>query len=154
MAATITRAASPCGWPAAARRGGTIYGETDDFSYNIVSDPVHIRDFHATVLHLLGFDHDTAHVPYQGLERTAHRRGARPHCERASGLSRAVPIISRHCDLRSRLSIRALVISIFSSTSWSCAAVSFGGSLRFGLQLCFLPIEFPKYSTLALCSAD
>ncbi|HYT92990.1 MAG TPA: DUF1501 domain-containing protein, partial [Gemmataceae bacterium] len=35
-------------------RPGTIYGETDDFSYNIVKDPVHIRDFHATVLHLLG----------------------------------------------------------------------------------------------------
>ena len=38
-------------------RPGTIYGETDDFSYNIVQDPVHIHDFHATVLHLLGFDH-------------------------------------------------------------------------------------------------
>ena len=34
-----------------------IHGETDDFSYNIVKDPVHIHDFHATVLHLLGFDH-------------------------------------------------------------------------------------------------
>ena len=39
-------------------KGGTIYGETDDFSYNIVADPVHIRDFHATVLQLLGFDHE------------------------------------------------------------------------------------------------
>ena len=38
-------------------RPGTIYGETDDFSYNIVKDPVHVHDFHATVLHLLGFDH-------------------------------------------------------------------------------------------------
>ena len=37
---------------------GAIYGETDDFSYNIIKDPVHIRDFHATVLHLLGFDHE------------------------------------------------------------------------------------------------
>ena len=37
---------------------GTIYGETDDFSYNIVKDPVHIHDFHATVLQLLGFDHE------------------------------------------------------------------------------------------------
>ena len=57
-AATITRAASRCGWPAAASKAGTIYGETDDFSYNIVKDPVHIRDFHATMLHLLGFDHE------------------------------------------------------------------------------------------------
>ncbi len=68
-AATTTRAASPCGWPAAASKGGTIYGETDDFSYNIVKDPVHIRDFHATVLHLLGFDHDRFTFKHQGLDQ-------------------------------------------------------------------------------------
>ena len=68
-AATITRAASRCGWPAAARRAGTIYGETDDFSYNIVKDPVHIRDFHATVLHLLGIDHERFTYRYQGLDQ-------------------------------------------------------------------------------------
>ncbi|QDU37168.1 hypothetical protein Mal4_14770 [Maioricimonas rarisocia] len=50
-------------------RGGQIYGETDDFSYNIVKDPVHIRDFHATILHLLGFDHDRFTYKYQGLEQ-------------------------------------------------------------------------------------
>lgn len=47
---------------------GAIYGETDDFSYNIVQDPVHIRDFHATVLHLLGFDHERLNFRYQGLD--------------------------------------------------------------------------------------
>jgi hypothetical protein len=50
-------------------KGGTIYGETDDFSYNIVKDPVHVRDFHATVLHLLGFDHTRFTVRYQGLDQ-------------------------------------------------------------------------------------
>ncbi|HYF01702.1 MAG TPA: DUF1501 domain-containing protein [Planctomycetota bacterium] len=49
-------------------KGGTIYGETDDFSYNIVKDPVHIRDFHATILHLLGFKHDRFTVRWQGLD--------------------------------------------------------------------------------------
>jgi hypothetical protein len=49
-------------------RGGQIYGETDDFSYNIVKDPVHIRDFHATVLHLLGFEHERFTVKWQGLD--------------------------------------------------------------------------------------
>ena len=49
-------------------KGGAIYGETDDFSYNIVKDPVHIRDFHATVLKLLGFDHARFAVRYQGLD--------------------------------------------------------------------------------------
>jgi hypothetical protein len=48
---------------------GTIYGETDDFSYNIVKDPVHVRDFHATVLHLLGFDHERFSYRYQGLDQ-------------------------------------------------------------------------------------
>jgi len=47
---------------------GTVYGETDDFSYNIVKDPVHIRDFHATVLKLLGFDHARFSVKWQGLD--------------------------------------------------------------------------------------
>ncbi len=49
-------------------RGGTIHGETDDFSYNIVKDPVHVRDFHATVLHLLGIDHQRFSIRYQGLD--------------------------------------------------------------------------------------
>jgi hypothetical protein len=50
-------------------RPGTIYGETDDFSYNIVKDPVHIHDFHATVLQLLGFDHNRFTYRYQGLDQ-------------------------------------------------------------------------------------
>ena len=50
-------------------KGGAIYGETDDFSYNIVRDPLHIRDFHATVLHLLGFDHQLLSYRHQGLDQ-------------------------------------------------------------------------------------
>ncbi len=50
-------------------KGGTIHGETDDFSYNIVKDPVHIRDFHATVMHLLGFDHERFTYRYLGLDQ-------------------------------------------------------------------------------------
>jgi len=48
---------------------GVIHGETDDFSYNITKDAVHIRDFHATVLHLLGFDHKRFSYRYQGLDQ-------------------------------------------------------------------------------------
>ena len=48
---------------------GTVYGETDDFSYNIVKDPVHIHDFHATVLTLLGLDHERFTFRYQGLDQ-------------------------------------------------------------------------------------
>ncbi|MFP6882671.1 MAG: DUF1501 domain-containing protein, partial [Roseibacillus sp.] len=38
-------------------KGGMHYGKTDDFSYNVVENPVHVRDLHATMLHLLGVDH-------------------------------------------------------------------------------------------------
>ncbi|CAN5905399.1 DUF1501 domain-containing protein [soil metagenome] len=50
-------------------KGGTIYGETDEFSYNIVKDPIHIRDFHATVLELLGYNSDRFTFKYQGLDQ-------------------------------------------------------------------------------------
>jgi len=49
-------------------KGGVIHGETDDFSYNIVKDPVHIRDFHATVLHQMGLDHERFTFKTQGLD--------------------------------------------------------------------------------------
>ena len=50
-------------------KGGTIYGETDDFSYNITKDPCHLRDWHATIMHLLGFDHERFSVRHQGLDQ-------------------------------------------------------------------------------------
>jgi hypothetical protein len=39
-------------------KAGTVYGESDEFGYNIIKDPVHINDFHATILHLMGLDHE------------------------------------------------------------------------------------------------
>ena len=45
---------------------GTTYGATDDYSYNIAQDPVHIHDLHATILHLLGIDHESLTYKYQG----------------------------------------------------------------------------------------
>lgn len=50
-------------------RGGMVFGETDDFSYNIVRDPVHVRDFQATLLHLFGVDHERFTYRYQGLDQ-------------------------------------------------------------------------------------
>jgi hypothetical protein len=50
-------------------KGGSVIGETDDFSYNITKDPVHVRDFHATVLHLLGYDHERFTFKSQGLDQ-------------------------------------------------------------------------------------
>lgn len=48
---------------------GTVYGETDEFSYNIVRNPVHIRDLNATILHLLGVDHERLSFKFQGLDQ-------------------------------------------------------------------------------------
>jgi len=47
---------------------GMTYGETDDFSYNIVKDPVHVHDLNATILHLLGVDHTRLTYQYQGRD--------------------------------------------------------------------------------------
>ncbi len=54
-------------WMAGAgvKKGITI-GETDDFSYNIVQDPVHVHDFQATMMHLLGIDHERFTYKFQG----------------------------------------------------------------------------------------
>ena len=45
---------------------GVVHGQTDDFSYNIAKDPVHVHDFHATVLKLLGIDHEQLTYKFQG----------------------------------------------------------------------------------------
>ena len=45
---------------------GTVLGETDDFSYNITADPVHVFDLQATILHLLGIDHKRLTYKFQG----------------------------------------------------------------------------------------
>ena len=50
-------------------KGGRIYGETDDFSYNIVKDPLHISDFHATIMHLMGYNHERLTYKFQGLDQ-------------------------------------------------------------------------------------
>jgi len=50
-------------------RGGIVHGETDDFSYNITKDPVHVRDFQATILHQFGIDHERFTYKYQGLDQ-------------------------------------------------------------------------------------
>ena len=49
-------------------KGGIGYGETDDLGYNSVKDIVNVRDLHATMLHLLGIDHERFTVKHQGLD--------------------------------------------------------------------------------------
>ena len=47
-------------------KSGVTYGETDDYGYNIVKDPVHIHNLHATMLHCLGIDHKRLTFQFQG----------------------------------------------------------------------------------------
>ncbi len=48
---------------------GIAYGETGETCYNIVGDPVHVRDFNASLLHLLGIDHEKLTFKFQGLDQ-------------------------------------------------------------------------------------
>lgn len=50
-------------------KGGVSYGETDDFSYNVVANPCHVNDLNATILHCLGIDHERFTYKFQGLEQ-------------------------------------------------------------------------------------
>jgi hypothetical protein len=50
-------------------KGGQVYGETDDYSYNVTENPAHVNDLNATVLHLLGIDHTKFTFKFQGLDQ-------------------------------------------------------------------------------------
>jgi uncharacterized protein (DUF1501 family) len=59
-----------CMWMAGGGiKGGVSLGETDDFSYNAVADPVHINEINATILHCMGVDHERFVYRYQGLDQ-------------------------------------------------------------------------------------
>ncbi len=59
-----------CMWMAGGGiRGGITYGATDDFSYNIVENPVNVNDMNATILHCLGIDHERFNYKFQGLDQ-------------------------------------------------------------------------------------
>ncbi len=49
-------------------KGGMVYGESDDYGYDVARDPVHAHDFHATILHLLGLDHERLTYRYAGRD--------------------------------------------------------------------------------------
>ena len=60
-------------------KGGQVYGETDDFSYNIVENPVHVNDLNATILKCMGIDNERFRFPFQGLDqRLTGVEGAKP----------------------------------------------------------------------------
>ncbi len=59
---------------------GIVHGETDEFSYNVVHNPVHIHEINATILHLLGIDAWRFSIPFQGLDA------------RLTGATRAEPV--------------------------------------------------------------
>ncbi len=51
------------------RQKGLCAGETDDFSYNVVRDPVNVNDLNATILHCMGIDHTRLSFKFQGLDQ-------------------------------------------------------------------------------------
>src|SRR5688500_1544568 len=55
-------------WTAGGTKPGVPLGESDDFGFNVTKDPVHVHDLHATLLHLLGFDHTRLTHRFQGRD--------------------------------------------------------------------------------------
>ena len=49
-------------------RKGHVHGVTDDYCYNVAQDPVHVHDLNATILHLLGMDHERLTYKFQGRQ--------------------------------------------------------------------------------------
>ncbi len=73
-------------------KGGLSYGSTDDYGYEAVEDKVHIHDWHATILHLLGLDHEKLTYRYAGrdfrltdVQRQRGRRRSSPRLGRRPG---------------------------------------------------------------------
>ncbi len=64
----ITKTRLPFGWLVGGIRGGVSYGKTDEFGFGVAENPVHVHDLNATVLHLLGLDHERLTYKYQGRE--------------------------------------------------------------------------------------
>jgi hypothetical protein len=58
-------------------RGGQVIGKTDALGWSPVEDPIHINDWHATILHLFGFDHLRLSVRFQGLNVRLTNQGGR-----------------------------------------------------------------------------
>ena len=54
-------------------KAGTVYGETDEYGIKVANDPVHVHDFHATILHLMGLDHTRSDLPPQRPRLPADR---------------------------------------------------------------------------------
>ena len=67
-AGTTTRKCFPIWMAGAGIKPGVSLGETDDFSYNVIKDPVHIHDVNATILHCLGIDNNRLSFKFQGLD--------------------------------------------------------------------------------------
>ena len=66
--ATIIRRRSRCGWPAGGIKPGLTYGATDDLGFHVATNPVHVHDLQATILHLLGFDHERLTFQHAGRD--------------------------------------------------------------------------------------
>ena len=71
-------------------RGGYVHGATDEFGFKAVENRVHVHDLHATMLHLLGFDHEQLHLPLRRPRLPPDRR-PRPRRARADCVGWAMP---------------------------------------------------------------
>ena len=85
-------------------RGGYVHGATDEFGFKAVENRVHIHDLHATILHLMGFDHEKLHLPLRRprLPPDRRRRPRGPRADRVKSLTGAAKLLLSLSDTRRR----------------------------------------------------
>ena len=64
-------------WRGRGIKGGQVVGKTDELGWSPVEDPIHINDWHATIMHLFGFDHHRLVVPFKGLNVRLTNQGGK-----------------------------------------------------------------------------
>ena len=95
-------------------KGGISYGESDEHGCTVAANEVHIHDFHATILHLLGLDHERLDLSACGPRFPPHRCG-RPRGPRDSRLTQAGDKRSVPADLRDRVNSPAMFLHLYAA---------------------------------------
>ena len=86
-------------------KGGYVHGATDEFGFAAVENKVHVHDLHATLLHLLGFDHDEADLPLRDL---LGRRPLQAYTNDCGGCTSTLPRAQCRRNLALRISVTTI----------------------------------------------
>ena len=99
-------------------RGGTVHGSTDEFGFRVASDQAHVHDLHATILHLMGLDHEALTYFHSGRFATEAEDKASywAEAERLARLKEADEAFREYCDKERPILILAIYQHFFFET--------------------------------------